>query len=251
MHLITGSAGREYGAIGPREAHSDAGSFTLACMVMTTMPPNRLEARRHFGDRAGALMEMLLGCFLIGAATLAGLVFVHRPWPNRVDAIGFRLLPEDLSSQWATDVTRLGSLTVLIAGVVVLCVVAALSRNWMRAVSCLIAPIAVVLIVQTVAKPLVGRHFEGSTSLSYPSGTVTAVAALAAATFLVAPLFAKPLVAVVVGVVVVAVCAAVVVLRWHYPSDALGGVCVGTGAVFAVDGFLSSISNQQSVRLRS
>ena len=163
---------------------------------------------------------MLLGCFLLGAATLAGLVFVHRPWPNRVDAIGLRLLPADLSSRWAADVAHLGSLTVLIAGSAVLCVVAAISRNRMRALSCLIAPIAAVLIVQSVAKPLVGRHFEGTSALSYPSGTVAAVAALAAAAFLVVPRFAKPLVAVAGGAVVVAVCAAVVVLRWHYPTDA-------------------------------
>ncbi len=188
-------------------------------------------------------MEMLLGCFLLGAATLARLVFVHRPWPNRVDAIGLRLLPADLSSRWAADVAHLGSLTVLIAGSAVLCVVAAISRNRMRALSCLIAPIAAVLIVQSVAKPLVGRHFEGTSALSYPSGTVAAVAALAAAAFLVVPRFAKPLVAVAGGAVVVAVCAAVVVLRWHYPTDALGGVCVGAGAVFALDGLLLSIRN--------
>jgi membrane-associated phospholipid phosphatase len=193
---------------------------------------------------------MLVGCLLLGAAALAGLVFVHRPWPNRVDAIGFRLLPADLSSRWAADVAYLGSLTVLIAGVVVLSVVAALSRNWMRALSCLVAPIAAVLIVQTVAKPLVGRHLHGP-SLSYPSGTVAAVSALAAAAILVVPWFAKPLVAVTGAVVVVAVCVAVVVLRWHYPTDALGGVCVGAGAVFAVDGFLLSIRNHLPVRLRS
>ena len=192
---------------------------------------------------------MLLGCFLLGAATLAGLVFVHRPWPNRVDAVGFRLLPADLSSRWASDVTHLGSLTVLIAGAAVLCVVAGLSRNWTRALSCLIAPIAAVLIVESVAKPLVGRHFEGTLALSYPSGTVAAVAALAAAAFLVAPRSAKPLVAVAGGVVVAAVCAAVVVLRWHYPTDALGGVCVGAGAVFAVDGLLLSIRNEHRARL--
>jgi membrane-associated phospholipid phosphatase len=220
-------------------------------MVVSTAPPSRLEARRRFGDHhAEAWLEMFVGCLLLCAATLAGLAFVHRPWPNRVDAIGLRLLPANLSSRWAADVAHLGSLTFLIAGAATLCVVAALSRNWMRALSCLIAPIAAVLIVQTVAKPLVGRHIEGP-SFSYPSGTVTAVAALAAAAFLVVPWFARPLVAVTGGVVVVAVCAAVVVLRWHYPTDALGGVCVGAGAVFAVDGLLLSIRNRPPVRLRS
>jgi membrane-associated phospholipid phosphatase len=218
-------------------------------MVVSTAPPSPPEARSRFGHHPEALLEMLLGCFLLGAATLAGLVFVHRPWPNRVDAIGFRLLPADLSSRWAADVAHLGSSTVLIAGAATLCVVAAMSRNWMRALSCLIAPIAAVLIVQTVAKPLVGRHFGGP-SFSYPSGTVAAVAALAAAAFLVVPWFARPLVAVAGGVVVVAVCVAVVVLRWHYPTDALGGVCVGAGAVFTLDGLLLSIRQRQLLRLR-
>ncbi|HEX4245680.1 MAG TPA: hypothetical protein VHY77_08940 [Acidimicrobiales bacterium] len=35
---------------------------------------------------------------------------------------------------------------------------------------------------------------------------------------------------------VVGISAAVVVLRWHYPTDALGGACVGIGAVFFLDG---------------
>jgi len=235
----------------PREVHSGGEARSLVCMVVSTVSPSRIEAHRRFGYHAEATMEMLLGCFLLAAATLAGLVFVHRPWPDRLDAIGFRLLPADPSSRWATDLAHLGSLTVLIAGATVLSVVAAKTRNWMRALSCLIAPIAAVLIVQTVAKPLVGRHLEGSSALSYPSGTVTAVTALAAAAFLVVPRFAKPLVAVAGGALVVAVCAAVVVLRWHFPTDALGGVCVGAGAVFAVDGLLLSISNQQPVHLRS
>lgn len=119
----------------------------------------------------------------------------------------------------------------------------------MRALSCLIAPIGAVLIVQTIAKPLVGRQLEGT--LSYPSGTVTAVAALAAAVFLLVPRFAKPLVAVADGVVLAAVCAAVVALRWHYPTDAFGGLCVGVGVVFVVDGLLMVIRNQRPVRPHS
>jgi len=215
---------------------------SLVWMVVTSASPKRIEPRRRIGRHADGLVEMLVGCALLSVATLAGLVFVRRPWPNRVDAIGLRHLPADPASGWARDVAHLGSSTALIAGVAVLCVVAALSRNWVRALSCLIAPVAAVLIVQTVAKPLVGRQLEGT--LSYPSGTVTAVAALAAAAFVIVPRYARPIVAVVGGVVVAAACAAVVVLRWHYPTDAFGGVCVGAGFVFAVDGTLIFIRNQ-------
>jgi membrane-associated phospholipid phosphatase len=170
---------------------------------------------RRSGQGAPALLEFLVGCVCLGGAALAGFVFVHRPWPNRVDAIGLRLLPADLSSRWATDLTRFGSTAVVVAGVVVLAVIAVLSRDRRRAVACVIAPLVAVTVVELVAKPLVGRHFEGSSALSYPSGTVTAVAALAAGAFLVSPLVLKPTAALLGGVFVMAVCVAVVILRWH------------------------------------
>jgi membrane-associated phospholipid phosphatase len=31
---------------------------------------------------------------------------------------------------------------------------------------------------------------------------------------------------------------AVIVLRWHHPTDALGGIAVGIGAVLVLDGIL-------------
>jgi membrane-associated phospholipid phosphatase len=195
-------------------------------------------------------MELFLGCFLLGGATLAGFAFVHRPWPNRVDTIGLRLFPAHLSSRWANDLAHLGSMTILVAGVVALCFIAVLSRDWARALSCVIAPMGAVLAVQLVAKPLVGRHFAGTSAFSYPSGTVTAVSALAAGALLVAPRMAKPALAVLAGAVVAAVCVAVVVLRWHYPTDALGGVCVGVGAVFALDGALHWSFSPERVRHR-
>jgi membrane-associated phospholipid phosphatase len=216
-------------------------------MVVRTETPDRLETNDRVKGMRATTWELLVGCFLLGVATLAGFLFVRRPWPNRLDAIGFRILPGDPTARWAVDVAHIGSLTVLVAGVLVLCAVAAISRNWMRALSCLIGPMVAVLIVETVAKPFVGRQLEGS--LSYPSGTVTAVTALAAAGFLVAPRFAKLAAAVAGGVVVAVVCAAVVELRWHFPTDALGGVCVGAGAVFAVDGLLRSNRSHHFVRV--
>ena len=208
------------------------------------------ESEEHSPPRAYAVMELLLGCFLLGGATLAGFAFVHRPWPNRLDVIGLRVFPAHLSSRWAADLAHLGSMPVLAVGVGALCVAGVLSRDWARAAACVVAPMGAVLTVQLVAKPLVGRHFEGSSGLSYPSGTVTAVAALATGVLLVAPRLAKPAVAVMGGVVVAAVCVAVVVLRWHYPTDALGGAGVGAGAVFALDGALHRLSSPDRVRHR-
>jgi membrane-associated phospholipid phosphatase len=108
-------------------------------------------------------------------------------------------------------------------------------RDWVRAVACAIAPVLAVLIVQDLAKPLVGRHSGITGAASYPSGTVAAAAALMTALTLVVPPLVRPVVAVVGAAITVGVCAAVIVLRWHFPTDALGGVAVGLGAVLTVD----------------
>ena len=61
------------------------------------------------------------------------------------------------------------------------------------------------------------------------------MAALATAFTLVLPRVLRPLAAVVGAGATLAACVGVVVLRWHYPTDALGGVAVGVGAVLTVD----------------
>ena len=104
------------------------------------------------------------------------------------------------------------------------------------AIACASAPLVAVLIVQDLAKPLVGRHIGVTGGSSYPSGTVAAVAALAMAFTLVMPRLLRPAMAVLGAVATVGVSAAVIVLRWHYPTDALGGIGVGMGSVLVVDG---------------
>jgi membrane-associated phospholipid phosphatase len=180
-------------------------------------------------------MEVVTGGFLLGLAALAGLVFVHRPWPNRLDVLGYQALPPDFGSRWAHDFANLGSLTALLVGVVVVFLVG-LTRDWVRAVACAAAPVGAVLIVQDLAKPLVGRHIGLTGGSSYPSGTVAAVAALAMAATLVMPRVIRPLMAVVGVVATVGAGVAVIVLRWHYPTDVLGGIAVGMGSVLLVDG---------------
>jgi membrane-associated phospholipid phosphatase len=179
----------------------------------------------------------MVGAALLGVAAVAGLAFVHRPWPNRLDVFGYRLLPADLGSHWANDVVVLGSATALVVGVTAVFLVGLL-RDWVRAVACAAAPIVAVLIVQDLAKPMVGRHLGIDGPSSYPSGTLAAVSALATAATLVAPRFVRPVMAMVGTVAVAATGAAVIVLRWHYPTDALGGIAVGIGAVLTVDALL-------------
>jgi membrane-associated phospholipid phosphatase len=197
------------------------------------VPWVHLSAERSLA-RLGLLLEFGLGVLLLGGAALAGLVLVRRPWPNRFDTVGLRLLPADLGAPWAHDVVALGSLPVLLLGVLVVFLVG-VRRDWIRAVTCATAPLLAVVIVQEIAKPLVDRHNLVSGGLSYPSGTVAVVTALATALTLIAPRGARALVGSAGAAAAVATSAAVVVLRWHYPTDALGGLAVGMGSVLLVD----------------
>jgi membrane-associated phospholipid phosphatase len=184
-------------------------------------------------SRGWTAIELALGVALLGAAALAGYLLARRPAPNRIDSAGYFYLPSNPSSHLANEMVKFGSLPVLLAGVGVV-FVAAIFRDWVRAVACAAAPIIAVEIVEQVAKPMVGREIGGA-NFTYPSGTVAVVAALAAALFLVSPRLLRPLIAVIGSLVVAGVGIAVLVLRWHYPTDVLGGVCVGAGAVFFLD----------------
>jgi membrane-associated phospholipid phosphatase len=184
-------------------------------------------------SHAWTAIELMFGVALLGAAALAGLLLAKRPGPNRVDAAGYFYVPSDPSSHLANELVKIGSLPVLLVGIGVIFAVT-IFRDWVRAFACAAAPIVAVEVVEHIAKPMVGREI-GAGSFTYPSGTVAAVAALAAAVLIVSPRLLRPLSALAGALVVAGVGAAVLVLRWHYPTDVLGGVWVGSGAVFFID----------------
>jgi membrane-associated phospholipid phosphatase len=203
------------------------------------------ESRRLYRDRRArhwrvmhpvvVAVEIVVGVLALGGAALAGLLLVHRPWPNRLDVDGFKLFPAEPSSRLYGAVAQAGSLRVLVVGVVA-AFLACVWRDRGRAAVCLVGPALAVLVTERVAKPLVGRHVTALGGNSYPSGTVTAATALALVIVLAAPRLARPLLGLIAIAVVAAVCVAVVGMRWHYPTDAMGGVLVGSGTVFLLDG---------------
>jgi membrane-associated phospholipid phosphatase len=182
-------------------------------------------------------VELVTGAILLTGAAFAGLFFVRRPWPNRLDTWGYRVLPADPTAPWAHAFVGLGSMSALLGGVLIVFLIGIL-RDRVRAVACAVAPVLAVLIVQDIAKPLVDRHSALSAGLSYPSGTVAAVAALATAFTLVMPARTRLAVALLGCLAIVGTSGAVVVLRWHYPTDALGGAAVGVGSVLMIDALM-------------
>ena len=193
---------------------------------------NDPEARR--GPTAFlVVLQLSAGLALLGAAALAGALFVRRPGENRLDAWAYALIPARLTWRAYRDVAELGSTVVFFASVAMLAVLAVF-RDRARAVACILGPAAAVVVTEWVAKPLVRRPAVLGGS-SYPSGTVTAVAAVATALVLVSPRLLRPLSALAGSAGVLAVSVAVIGLRWHYATDTVGGAFVGTGAVLMVD----------------
>lgn len=177
----------------------------------------------------------MAGLVLVVWTLLAGLALRRYPGPNQLDRWGFTAVGPVLHSSLLVRITYLGDLPVLVVGSVLAALVAG-GRDRARALACLGGPALAVMVADWMMKPLVGRHYLQV--LSFPSGSVAAIAALATAWVLAVPGWWRVLAAVVGSALVVAMVVAVVALRWHYPSDALGGAALGVGTVLLLDGVL-------------
>jgi membrane-associated phospholipid phosphatase len=107
-------------------------------------------------------------------------------------------------------------------------------------------PGVALVVAEFVAKPLVGRQ-DPAGSWSFPSGTVTAVAAAVAVSVILvyrwAGLTRAITAALMLAVVPIVMCVAVVELRWHYATDAAAGVAVGVAVACAIAAVLSALED--------
>jgi membrane-associated phospholipid phosphatase len=189
------------------------------------------------------------GIIAVGWSILLALVIAAHPGPNVLDRSGFSFIPKSAGSPLLVRITELGDPPVLIIGAVAAALMV-VRRDPRRAAACLIGPLAGAIMVEYLFKPLVGRHFEGV--LSYPSGNVTDVAAVATAWIVAVPARARPAVVAAGAVVTALMSVAVIGLRWHYPSDAFAGALLGIGTLLLVDGVLHLRPNYlwRTARLR-
>jgi len=200
--------------------------------VTTPRPP---AGPREGAPRPWLRAELVAGGLLVGWTLLASLAVRTDRAPNMLDRFGFAHLPLAPHSALWLRMTDLGSLPVLVGGSLLAAVVV-VGRDHRRALACLCAPSIAAALVNWVLKPEVGRHFFGV--LSFPSGSMTVVAAVATAWTLAVPARFRWVAAVAGSTAVALTGVAVVAVRWHYPSDALAGVACGVGVVLLVDGLL-------------
>jgi membrane-associated phospholipid phosphatase len=177
--------------------------------------------------------EAAVGAVMVAGSVLAAVVIAHHPEANRFDRWGFDLIPRSPRSELLDRITTLGTAVVLGLGAIAAALVV-VGRDRRRAVACLAGLVVVALLVEYTFKPLVGRRFEGV--LSYPSGNVADLAAVAAAWAVAVPARFRVLAIAIGAVVTASMMVAVIGLRWHYPSDALAGAVLGVGTLLLIDG---------------
>jgi membrane-associated phospholipid phosphatase len=176
-------------------------------------------------------VELAIGLLGLVAVALGGALVAHRPVAGTFDRWLQDVIPGSHAAAYV-DVTWFRYPWVVVIGAVVLAAVS-LRRDPQRAIACLIGPPLAVVLGQEAIKPLVGRTLGGT--LTYPSGSTTGAAALAIAAILAVPPRWKWVTAVLALGYALWMTIAVVALRWHFPTDSLGGAVLGVAVVLVVD----------------
>jgi membrane-associated phospholipid phosphatase len=200
---------------------------------------------------------------LFAGAALLGLRVEGGTGPLRVDQAGSRVLQSRRlaaalarhhlgrldSPQLFDRLVWLGSPFFVAIAALGFCLWAWRRRDRLGAAVALLGPFVALFITEVVAKPIVDRT-KGN-GLAYPSGHVTGATALAAVAVVLAYRHWGHRYAVRVAVVVAAlpllVGAGVVRLGWHYATDVVGGLAVGTAGVLGVAVALSALEARQRV----
>jgi len=172
---------------------------------------------------------------MVAIVLLAAVWFRFDPAPTIVDNWGSSLIHPHPHDAFWLRIAEFRSPAVLGIGSVLAGLVVA-GRDRGRALVCLVGPALAVALTEYVLKTLIARR--SAPFLDFPSGTTTAVAALATSWVLAVPRRWRPVVTGVGAVVVVLECVAVVTLQWHLATDALGGILVGVGVLLLLDGGL-------------
>jgi len=169
----------------------------------------------------------LLVVVLIGAAEAA----LH-PTGNALDRMGYDVVPDQWAQPFWHHVTDLGDPLAVAAGVL-LAVVWVIRSDRRRAVTCLVAPLMAILLCEIVIKPMVGRRLGGL--YSYPSGHVTAAAAMLGDLVFATPNRWRWVTGFVAAGGTGLVALAVIADRQHYPTDAIAALLLVPAVLILVD----------------
>ena len=209
-------------------------STTVDQVTPTPAPPSR-----------GA--SLLAACLVLGTVMLGAVVLGFEPGQNALDSWGFSVFPGGLQSVLLRAMTDLG-LAPVAAAVALVAAGSIWRRDRRRALGCLAGPGLAVGLAELL-KHVVGRTFHGA--LCWPSGTSAAVTAVVTAVVLVTRGKGRAAALVIGTAVVIFETIALVAFRWHYLSDALGGVFLGAGGLLMVDAVFHRVRRLPGRRVRA
>jgi membrane-associated phospholipid phosphatase len=173
---------------------------------------------------------------VFGFLVVLGLAY-EVPYAAHLDGAalqGLAALQGPAATPIAVDAVHLGDpLPVIAAAAVILGLGAAWGRGRQAVAGVIVIAASIVTaegLKVLLAHPRVagafGAHHVGAAA--FPSGHATAAVSVALAAVLVAPRRIRPVVAVGAALYAIAVCMAVLVLVWHFPSDVFGAMLVAS-----------------------
>ena len=187
----------------------------MAAAVAPGLPPRR--------SLRGVLIASA-GCFLALALAVGFMPSLPGDTAVREALLAFASPPVLAAMRL---INRAGSWQLLLPGSLLLLLAFRRARErWYVWVGLMIAAPA----TEGILKIIIGRPRPEAASMGFPSGHATAAAAFFGAVFYLAESLrppARPLVRTAALVIIVLVAAARVMLRAHWPSDALGGIALG------------------------
>jgi membrane-associated phospholipid phosphatase len=209
-------------------------------------------------NRLQGPLPAALGC-LACIAGLVGLMLVayYDPTAQRLDATalyGFNTLEAGLLRGPAWGFALIGGFIPLSLGLIGLYCLGARWGRRREAIAAIVvvlganltAQILKVVLAHPRIQPILGT--EQVNAAAFPSGHATSAMSMAVAALLVVPPRWRTPTAVAGAVLVFGVSFSVLVLRWHFPSDVLGGILVATGYGFAALATLRYLAARPSDR---
>jgi hypothetical protein len=200
------------------------------------------------------------GLVLVCAVALLGAYLHGDNLPTRIDAEATEQLVHVSPTRGIEprdgyhDIAAIGAAGPILVMSGFLFIWAASRRDAPAAAVSVFGPLVAVLTAEHIVKPLVDRRVLVG-SLSYPSGTTTAAAAVAAVAVWLVWRFAGARLAgfalVPAAAVSFAVAVAVVGLSWHYLTDSVAGVAYGAGVVLIVAGGADLVGGYLGARDRA
>lgn len=196
--------------------------------------------------------RVITGFVLLVVAAIGCLYFALFPGSTPLDRLVEWVLPNESNSRLLHWIVARGIPGALVLGAAFSCVLA-LFWDRRRAAVCLVAPAVALAITEYVMKPLVGRPVPTGDvhGLAYPSGHMAATAAVVAAAALAVPPCWRKLAFVIGTGVDVSVAICLILLRYHYATDVLGGAAVAIGATLLIDAALHLLPESSLVRTRA